>query len=834
MASVPLQPPHPFNFRNPDDWPKWKRRFEQYRLASGLSGESDARQVSTLLYCLGEEAEDVLTSANASEEDRKKLDTVVQKLDDFFQVRKNVIFETARFNRRNQREGESAEEYITCLYNLVENCEYGDLKSEMIRDRLVVGIRDSSLSERLQTEAAFTLEKEKTVIRQREAVQEQQLILSHGENVDQRSAINYVKGKPFWRHGTAPHRPPASRPFQQASTASQRHSSKCKRCGKGPHPRQQCPAKDAVCYNCRKKGHYSGQCLSKSSKEATKVSEIITTEYPSVAYLSTIGAREETSWLTTVAVNSEPMKFKVDTGAEVTALTEEGLSQLGTIQLKSPSKVLCGPDRTPLKVLGQTRDTLTSKGKSCSQDVYVVQHLKHNLLGLPAIRALGLLSQADEIMVEPKEIHSKFPSLFTGLGTFEGDFEIHLRPDAQPFALHTPRNVPLPLRKKVKDELKRMESLGVISKVDTPTSWCAGMVVVPKQDGTVRICVDLKPLNAHVLRETHPLPKVDDVLAQLAGAKIFSKLDANSGFWQIPLAESSRLLTTFITPFGRFCFNKMPFGISSAPEHFQRRMSEILEGLPGVVCLMDDILIYGKDKKQHGINLATALNRIQSAKVTLNKEKCEFGKTSIRFLGHIINGEGVSADPRKTAAIQEMRTPQSIPELRRFLGMVNQLGKFSPVMAELTKPLRELLSKKSTWLWGPSQDEAFQKIKSELASPPVLTWYDPTAETRIAADASSYGLGAVLLQKQRGEWKPAAYASRSLTETETRYAQIEKEALATTWACERFSNYILGKSVSIETDHKPSFLYSTPSISTACHLVYYDSVSGWPQPSRGY
>ena len=390
------------------------------------------------------------------------------------------------------------------------------------------------------------------------------------------------------------------------------------------------------------------------------------------------------------------MKFKVDTGAEVTALTEEALSQLGTIQLKSPSKVLCGPDRTPLKVLGQTRVTLTSKGKSCSQDVYVVQHLKHNLLGLPAIRALGLLSQADEIMVEPKEIHSKFPSLFTGLGTFEGDFEIHLRPDAQPFALHTPRNVPLPLRKKVKDELKRMESLGVISKVDTPTSWCAGMVVVPKQDGTVRICVDLKPLNAHVLRETHPLPKVDDVLAQLAGAKIFSKLDANSGFWQIPLAESSRLLTTFITPFGRFCFNKMPFGISSAPEHFQRRMSEILEGLPGVVCLMDDILIYGKDKKQHGINLATALNRIQSAKVTLNKEKCEFGKTSIRFLGHIINGEGVSADPRKTAAIQEMRTPQSIPELRRFLGMVNQLGKFSPVMAELTKPLRELLSKKST------------------------------------------------------------------------------------------------------------------------------------------
>ena len=181
----------------------------------------------------------------------------------------------------------------------------------------------------------------------------------------------------------------------------------------------------------------------------------------------------------------------------------------------------------------------------------MVQQLQHNLLGLPTIRALGLLSQADEMMVEPEEIHSKFPSLFTGLGTFKGDFEIHLRPDGQPFALHTHRNFLLPLRKKVKDELKSMESLGMISKVDVPTPWCAGMVVVLKQDGTVSICVDLKQLNTHVLRETHQLPKVDDVLAQLAGAKIFSKLEANSGFWQILLAESSRLLTTFITPFRR-------------------------------------------------------------------------------------------------------------------------------------------------------------------------------------------------------------------------------------------------------------------------------------------
>ena len=154
-----------------------------------------------------------------------------------------------------------------------------------------------------------------------------------------------------------------------------------------------------------------------------------------------------------------------------------------------------------------------------------------------------------------------------------------------------------------------MESLGVISPVEEPTPWCAAMVVVPKDSGAVRICVDLKPLNESVLREVHPMPKVDTTLALLSDAKVFSKLDANSGFWQIPLAEKSRLLTTFITPYGRFCFNKLPFGISSAPEIFQRRMNEGLSGLPGVLCHVDDVLVFGKDQTEHGVRLHATLKK---------------------------------------------------------------------------------------------------------------------------------------------------------------------------------------------------------------------------------
>ena len=177
MAQIRLQTPDPFNFRNPDDWPRWKRRFQQFREASGLSEEAPSKQTSTLLYCLGEEAEAVLSSTNATAEDRGDYDRVLAKLDSFFQVRKNVIYERARFNRRNQQSGETAEQYIMTLYDLAEHCDYGALKEEMIRDRLVVGIRDSALSEKLQMDSVLTLESAKKLIRQREAVHEQQLAL---------------------------------------------------------------------------------------------------------------------------------------------------------------------------------------------------------------------------------------------------------------------------------------------------------------------------------------------------------------------------------------------------------------------------------------------------------------------------------------------------------------------------------------------------------------------------------------------------------------------------------------------------------------------------------
>ena len=247
----------------------------------------------------------------------------------------------------------------------------------------------------------------------------------------------------------------------------------------------------------------------------------------------------------------------------------------------------------------------------------------------------------------------------------------------------------------MKEELQRMESMGVITRIDEPTEWCAGMVVVPKQRGKVRIYVDLTKLNESVCRERHILPSVEQTLAQIGGAKHFTKLDANLGYWQIELDPESAKLTTFITPFGRFCFNWLPFGITSAPEHFQRRMTEILGDISGVVYLVDDILVTGKTQAEHDSRVKLVFTRLSKAGLTLGREKCEIDKKSVKFLGQVVDESGVRPDPEKVRAIQQMKTPTTVSELRRFLGMINQQSKFSPHLADQTKPLRDLLSKKN-------------------------------------------------------------------------------------------------------------------------------------------
>ena len=390
---------------------------------------------------------------------------------------------------------------------------------------------------------------------------------------------------------------------------------------------------------------------------------------------------------------------------------------------------------------------------------------------------------------------NQYADTFHGLGCItEVTHHIELDPNCKP-VIHPPRKVPVTIRSKVKKELERMERLDVIERVYEPTDWVNSMVTVIKKNGQLRICIDPCDLNRAIKREYYPMR---EIVARMPNAKYFSVLDAGSGFWQVKLDRESCKLCTFNTPFGRYMFKRLPFGICSAQDIFQTIMSEIFEDIEGVEVVVDDILVWGASEEEHDTRLEKVLQHAQSRNLKLNKDKSQIKRKEISYIGHTLSEQGIKPDPKKVQAIRDMRSPTNKEELQRFLGMATYLSKFIPNYSEISAPLRVLLEKNTEWHWDTQQMQALNQLKDMATNYPTLKYFDPLKPTKISVDASSKG--AVLLQDDH----PIAYASKSLTPAQQNYAQIEKEMLAIVFGCHKFHDYIYGlPHVSVETDHKP-------------------------------
>lgn len=803
-----IQPPENFNFQRPKDWVKWIKRFERFRSASGLIYKSQESQVNTLIYCLGPEAEDLLTSFNLTEAESNTYKIVYEKFNKLLSEKKNIIFERANFFNRVQKEDEPVEVFINNLYSLVDSCEFKELKEEMIRDRIVVGVRDSKLSEGLQRDPNLTLESAIIRVKQYESIKSQQPTV---RKIEEKCIDNLNKRTTF----------------KQRSENKQKGMKQngCGKCGaKLYHHWSKCPANEVICNNCKRIGHFGKCCKTKKIYEMRKnrpeVEDEEDAESSEEAYLEEIiveevhSEGEDKPVYVNLKISNKIIRFKVDTGADVTVIDKTLFEKLN-IKLKTTTKTLSACGRNNLKLLGYFNSKISYKDKQLEHKIYVIANKQRPLLSRYACKMLNLI----QINIDELDLNL-YNDLFKGLGELKYPYEIKLEENYKPYAVAVPRRVAISLRNKVKIELERMVKEGVITPIKEPTEWCAPIVVVPKPNGSVRLCVDYTELNKCVMRERFQLPSVDESLAQLSGANVFSVLDASSGFWQVPLSENCKKITTFIAPFGRYFFNRLPFGINSGPEHFQRRIKEILEGLEGVINHIDDILVWGKNQEEHDLRLKYVFRKLKKEGVTLNKSKCKIGVKSVKYLGHIIENGKVKPDPERIKAIINLPQPSNISELRRFLGMINYIMKFVPNLAEKTKNLRDLLNKNSEWIWAAPQIQCFENLKKEITQHPVLSLYDPNKLSRVSADASSFGIGAVLEQETNDVWKPVYFASRSLNETERRYAQIEKEALSITWACEKFKDYILGTNFKILTDHKPlvQILQSKPISSLSARL----------------
>ena len=345
--------------------------------------------------------------------------------------------------------------------------------------------------------------------------------------------------------------------------------------------------------------------------------------------------------------------------------------------------------------------------------------------------------------------------------------------------------------------------IGVISKIER-NEWACPIVVVPKSDKTMRICGDYKvTVNRCIEEETYPLPNSEDLFATLAGGTLFSKLDLSHAYQQLELDENSKALLTVNTHKGLYQYNRLSYGVSSAPSIFQAVMDQILQDMPGVVCYLDDILISAKNKVEHLELLDKVLTRLEKYGVRVKLAKCEFMSSEVVYLGHRVDATGIHPTDDKISAIKEAPIPQNVTELRSFLGLVNYYHKFLPNMSTRLKPLYSLLQKGIPFVWSKECNQAFINCKQDLLRSNVLVHYDCNKEIRLACDASPYGLGAVISHVIDGHEKPIAYSSRTLTPAEKGYAQIEKEALSIIFGVTKFHKYLYGRRFTLVTDHKP-------------------------------
>ncbi|KAI5755188.1 hypothetical protein M8J77_014828 [Diaphorina citri] len=405
----------------------------------------------------------------------------------------------------------------------------------------------------------------------------------------------------------------------------------------------------------------------------------------------------------------------------------------------------------------------------------------------------------DKTFQSKEGLISQYEKVFTGIGKFPGKpYSIRLKENAVPVN-QPPRRVAKILFDQLRSKLDELERNKIIVKVSEPNEWCHALVIREKPNKDLRICLDPRDLNRYVVKDSHYIPTQEDILSDMSNKQIFSVLDMTSSFHQIVLDKESTDLCCFATPFGRYKYLRCPFGISTIAEVCQRKNHELFGDIEGVKVYIDDIYIAAATEEEHDVILKQVMERASQAGVTMNKDKIQFKKNKVTILGYLVSKNGTQIDPQRTEAISKMKTPTDKTELLQFLGMVKYFARFIPNISDITSPLRELTKKDVHWDWKDEHEIAVKRLKDLLVSAPILCHYDSKLDTTIQTDASKDGLGSCLLQNDR----VVAYASRSLTETEKRYAQIEKELLAIVFACEKFHYYIYGKKTKIHTDHKP-------------------------------
>ena len=776
---------------------RWRRLLDVYLVASGVTEESRERHFATILYCAGNDM--ILASehflwkkedgTNMTDAQRKDPINLLTQIASYCNPRQSVVLMSFRF--WNTPWSSPFDTFLTELRSRANACDFKE-KDRMIRDKLVFSAK-GKVQELLLRDAELDLTRAIKTCRDFEQSAQQIKEMNNPNSIEKVDKFKFEE--------TSTYKPNETEMLRD-----------CRFCG-GSHlkNKKKCPAFGKQCNNCNGYNHWAVKCR---KPKVNSVDNETTDTQPQrdSKWLSAVRSNKDGRAYALMKVNDCSVKFMLDPGATVNCI---GAQYVHRSQLSKSQSSLYMWNNVKQPCLGEVDLLLTNPKNNHQYRVHfsVVDNNFQCILDMETCKMMGLVTFHENLFCVASL--SEVDDLGDlGEATLVVDESI-------PAKVLPSRKIPIALENDVIKSIKDLVDRKILIPVEKPTKWVSQMAAVRKPNGDIRICIDPQPLNVALQREHYRLPTFDDVLPKLLNAKVFSKVDVKEAFWHIKLDEYSSILTTMITPIGRFRWARLPFGLKVSSEIFQKRLHQALSDLDGVICVADDIVVFGSGnneeeaEKNHEENLKQLLARCSKAKIKLNKAKMHLKQDEIEFLGHKLSKEGVRASEEKVRAIQEMPAPEDVSGVRRLCGMVQYLARFTPHLADYLHPIHHLTCKEVSFEWSAQCQESFEQLKEKLSNSPVLTFYDPEKPLVLQVDSSEKGLGAVLLQ----DGKPVEYASRNLRSNERGWSQLEKETLAVVYGLEKFDQYTYGRKVIVHNDHKPLEIILAKPISQATKRV---------------
>ncbi|UYV78262.1 K02A2.6-like, partial [Cordylochernes scorpioides] len=591
MSNIPVPAPILINSQAAENWRFFKSQWDNYQVATELNKKDNNVIRATFLSLIGKDCFNVFLNLDLKEDEKNSLPKIIEALDNHFTPQKNVIYERYIFNTSNQEENEGIDSYTNRLRGLASSCEYDILTEELIRDRIVLGIKDNRVRKKLLMEPKLNLSSAIDICRTAEVTEQQITKLTGQESEDVKWNRKYERKKEATK----------------ATNETFEDIINCRYCG-SKHRKASCPA-------------YANQTV--------------------------------------------PLECQLDSGSTCNIMSLDDYRWV--MQERSNN-------------LDISNARLENFGGVILKPIVNIN--QKPLLSAKTIEDLNLVTKHDAVYhlansscSRAESIINKYEDVFKGLGMLPKEYHIEIEKEATPVQQH-PRRIPIGLKAEFKRKLDDLEGRGIIERVQKSSSWISNLVLVKKQN-KLRVCLDPRDLNKVIKRPHFQIPTIDEILPSLNNAKIFTVIDAKDGFWQVKLDSQSSDLTTFWTPFGRYKWLRMPFGISAAPEEFQRRLHEVIEGLEGVEVIADDILVFGKGNttedaiRDHNIKLEQLLKRARERNLKFNKDKIRLCSNHVNYMGHILSDEGLRPDPGKVEAIKAMSRPQNHrfqpADLQRYL-----------------------------------------------------------------------------------------------------------------------------------------------------------------------